>query len=88
MDLDASTMANTSFLWEYISPALRKNPTAKVISVSLSGMGLVFFIIGKLNSKEEKIEGHLFPIVSVIEWVIPFAGLGNAVFNHINKGGV
>ncbi len=76
-------LALTSFLWEYVSPALRKNPTAAWISVFLSGAGLVFFLYEKfvLNGYEEKIEGHLFPIVSIIEWIIPFAGFGNAVFN-------
>ncbi len=76
-------LALTSFLWEYVSPALRENPTAAWISVFLSGAGLVFFLYEKfvLNGYEEKIEGHLFPIVSIIEWIIPFAGFGNAVFN-------
>ncbi len=79
-------LALTSFLWEYISPALRKNPIAAWVSVFLSGAGLVFFIWSKLGSEEEKIEGHLFPIVSIIEWIIPFIGFANALWN-LSHGG-
>ncbi len=78
-------LALTSFLWEYISPALRENPTAAWISVFLSGAGLTLFIYEKLKP-QEKIEGYLFPIVSIIEWVIPFAGFANAVWNLYHTG--
>ena len=38
-------------------------------------------ISGKFPSREEEIEGYLFPIVSIIERIVPFAGFGNAVWN-------
>ncbi len=43
-------------------------------------------ISGKFPSREEEIEVHVFPIVSIIEWVIPFIVFANALWNLSHSG--